>query len=181
MRPTPRWRASCSTDTSREVLVLVAGASPLVASAAAPHLGDVLGQLAHRCAHRVPLAARGPAQAAAARQQGGRDQQRCRAGRVTAQRRLRRRQSHPALYHRLRPRRGEPRRSGHHLYRRAAPDHPADRARPAGGRGRTRPAAASPRTSTSASSASRSPRRSPAPPWSNWYAPMPPPLRPVTS
>jgi 3-oxoacyl-[acyl-carrier protein] reductase len=40
-------------------------------------VGDVLGQLADRCPGHVPLAARGAAQAAAARQQGGRVQQRC--------------------------------------------------------------------------------------------------------
>jgi len=43
-------------------------------------VGDVLGQLGDRCADHVPLAARDPGQAAAPRQQGGRDQQRCRAG-----------------------------------------------------------------------------------------------------
>jgi hypothetical protein len=66
---------------------------PAHASAAAPHMGDVLGQLADRCPDRVPLAARGAAQAAATRQQGGRVQQRCRGERerVTAQRRVRRR------------------------------------------------------------------------------------------
>ncbi len=47
--------------------------------------------------------------------------------RVTAQRRVRRRQGHPALHHRLRPGRGEARRPGDHLHRGAAPDHAADR------------------------------------------------------
>ena len=46
-------------------------------------MGDVLGELGERCPDHVQLAARGSAQAAAARQQGGRDQQRCRARRVT--------------------------------------------------------------------------------------------------
>ena len=64
--------------------------------------------------------------------------------RITAQRRLRRRQGHPALHHRLRPGRGKPRRSGNHLHRGAAPDHAAHRARPPGRPGPTRPATASP-------------------------------------
>lgn len=59
---------------------------PAHAPAAAPDMGNVLGQLGHRRPGRVPLAPRGPAQAAAARQHGDRDQQRRRAGRITAQR-----------------------------------------------------------------------------------------------
>ena len=66
---------------------------------------------------------------------GGRNQQRRRGGRVTAQRRVRRRQGHRALHHRVRPGRGTARRPGHHSHRRTAPDHAADRPGPAGGPG----------------------------------------------
>jgi len=57
-------------------IILVAGASPLMRPLSAPDLGGVLGQLARRCADRVPLVTRGPAQAAATWQQDDRDQQR---------------------------------------------------------------------------------------------------------
>ena len=40
-----------------DALILVAGAQPAHASAAAADLGDVLGQLEHRCAHRISLVA----------------------------------------------------------------------------------------------------------------------------
>ena len=56
-------------------------------------------------------------------------------GRLAAQRRLCRRQGHPALHHGVRPGRGEALRSGHHLHRGASPDDAADRPRSAGGRG----------------------------------------------
>jgi NAD(P)-dependent dehydrogenase (short-subunit alcohol dehydrogenase family) len=75
-----------------QAVILVAGATAH-ASAAAADVGDVFGQLADRCPDRVPLAARGAAQAAAARRQGGRDQQWCRAGGVAAQRRA----AHPEI------------------------------------------------------------------------------------
>ena len=104
-----------------QAVILVAGASPHVRPAAVPDVGDVLGQLEYRCPDRVPLAARGSAQAAAVRQQGGRDQQRGRAGRVAAQRRVRSRQGHPALHHEVRPGRGKARRSGHRLSPRCCP------------------------------------------------------------
>ena len=52
-------------------------------------------------------------------------------GRVTPQRRVRRRQGHPALHHRVRPGRGEPRRPGHHLHGGAAAAHGKDGSRSA--------------------------------------------------
>jgi len=67
--------------------------------------------------------------------QGGRGQQRCRARGVTTQRWVRRRQGDAALHHGVRPGRGRARRSGHHLHCGAAPDHAADRPRSAGGPG----------------------------------------------
>ena len=79
------------------------------------------------------LGARGIAQAAGSRQQGDRDQQRRRAAGFPAQWRVRRCQGHPALYHRLRPRRSHARRSRDHVHRGAATARAADRSRSTGG------------------------------------------------
>lgn len=80
--------------------VVISGSrrAPAHAAAAAADMGNVLRQLACRCADHVPLAAGNPAQAPAARQPGRCRQQRRGARRVAAERRLRRRQGHPALY-----------------------------------------------------------------------------------
>ena len=108
---------------------------PAVSPVAPAHVGDVLGQLAHRRQDGVPLAARGVAASAAAGEPDGGGQQWGGAGRVSAFRWLCGGESHAAVHHRLRPGRGRSRRSGHHLHRRAAAAHPADRSGPPG-RGR---------------------------------------------
>ena len=72
--PTVAW--SLLDQHQPEVLVLVAGANPVMSPLQRPDLGDVLGQLAHRRQDHLHLAACGAAAAAAAGQQGGGGQQR---------------------------------------------------------------------------------------------------------
>ena len=108
MPPTRRRRGACWTGYRPQVLILVAGANPVMRSTCAPDLGDVLRQLAHRCQDRVHVASRGAAATATARQPGDRGQQRRRDQRFTGQRRLRRVEGHPAVHRRIRPRGGAP-------------------------------------------------------------------------
>jgi hypothetical protein len=90
-------RRASSTAKSRRPSSWLADASPRLGPLPAADVGDLLGQLEDRCPDRVPQAARGSAQAAAARQPGGCLRQRRRPDR-SPQCRLRRRQGQPALH-----------------------------------------------------------------------------------
>ena len=87
-------------------LIVVAGASPLPRPLQRHTWETFSVNWEADVKDRVPLAAGGAAQAAAAGQPGDGDQQRGGGGGVTAQRRLRGREGHAAVHHRLRAGRG---------------------------------------------------------------------------